>query len=91
MIYCVKAYINKEKTTLAYFNNLLAAERSANYYEDSGYICDIEAYEYHKTLSKESWRGANKEQKTYNDGYYDGYRDGAYGKAYKIIDGGENG
>lgn len=32
---------------------------------------------------------ASKEQKAYNDGYYDGYRDGAYGKAYKILDGGE--
>lgn len=44
-----------------------------------------------KSVASHYAEKADNEQKAYNDGYYDGYRDGAYGKAYKIIGGGENG
>lgn len=61
MIYVLKAYINKEMTMVSYFDNLLSATACANHYEDGGYICEIEAYEYHKTVSREFWREARND------------------------------
>lgn len=63
MIFCVKKYINKELVETTYFNNLQAAMSCANFYEDNDYICEIEVYEYHKTVTREFWREAKNDNR----------------------------
>ena len=56
MIFLVKVYVNKMVVNASFFCNLQSAEEFANFEENKEYICEIEAYEYHKTISREFWR-----------------------------------
>lgn len=59
MIYVVKVFINKEGTDISYFTDLDTAQTYANFCENKGYICEVEVYNYHKTITREFWRNPN--------------------------------
>ena len=61
MVYCVKVYLNREVVEICYFTDLEAASKFANAEENKWYICEIEVYQYHKTVSREFWREAKNE------------------------------
>ena len=62
MIFCVKVYINKEMTNISFYTDLDSAMNYANICEDRAYICEIEVYDYHKTITREFWRETRDER-----------------------------
>lgn len=63
MIFCVKVYVNKEMVNLSYFADMYSALSYANSCENKDYICEIECYHYHKTVSREFWREVKNDNK----------------------------
>lgn len=62
MIYLVKVFVNREIVLVITCMTLDNALMIANMNEDNDYICEIEAYDYHKTLSREFWRDAKTDE-----------------------------
>lgn len=57
-IYLVKIYLNKELIFIEHFIDEAQAKKSANFWEDKDYICEISVFEETQILSREEWREA---------------------------------
>ena len=57
-IYLVKIYLNKELIYIEHYVEYEAAKKSANFWEDKDYICEIIVLEKSTIIERGEWRDA---------------------------------